>query len=50
MGLVGEIYIRANNFSNEDVVREMEALGGEVWMPPIGEWILYINYTSIGGP
>jgi predicted CoA-substrate-specific enzyme activase len=47
IGMVGEIYTRANKFSNENVVLEVEALGGEAWMPPIAEWILYTNYTSI---
>jgi predicted CoA-substrate-specific enzyme activase len=46
VGVVGEIYVRSNRFSNEDAVREIESLGGEVWMPPIGEWLLYVNYTS----
>ncbi|MBF0495252.1 MAG: CoA activase [Deltaproteobacteria bacterium] len=47
IGLVGEIYTRANRFSNENIVREIERLGGEVWMPPISEWILYSNHTAI---
>ncbi len=46
VGIIGEIYTRANKFANENAVREIEALGGEVWMPPIGEWLLYVNYTS----
>jgi len=46
VGIVGEIYTRANHFSNEDAVREIEALGGEVWMPPIGEWLLYVTHSS----
>ncbi len=46
VGVVGEIYTRANTFSNEDTVREIEALGGEVWMAPISEWLLYVNYTA----
>ena len=46
VGIVGEIYCRANQFSNENAVREIEALGGEVWMPPIGEWLLYVTHSS----
>ena len=46
VGVVGEIYVRSNRFANEDVVREIEALGGEVWMPPISEWLHYVNYTT----
>ena len=47
IGMVGEIYTRANKFSNENVVLEVEALGGEAWLPPIAEWILYTNHTAL---
>ena len=46
IGMVGEIYVRSNKFSNEDTVRQLEALGAEVMIPPIGEWIYYTNHTS----
>lgn len=46
IGLVGEIYIRSNRFGNEDIIRKIEKLGGEVWMPPIGEWFFYLNFTG----
>jgi predicted CoA-substrate-specific enzyme activase len=46
IGVVGEIYIRSNAFSNEFIVKEMEKLGAEVWLPPISEWFLYLNFTS----
>ncbi len=46
VGIVGEIYVRANRFANEDLVRVLEEMGAEVWLPTIGEWIYYINYTS----
>jgi predicted CoA-substrate-specific enzyme activase len=46
VGVVGEIYTRANRFANENVVRLIEELGGEAWLPGIGEWVLYTNYTS----
>ncbi len=46
IGVVGEIYIRSNRFSNEDVVRQIEALGGEAWVAPISEWLLYVNTTA----
>jgi predicted nucleotide-binding protein (sugar kinase/HSP70/actin superfamily) len=45
VGIVGEIYVRSNRYANNDVVREVERLGGEVWMPPIAEWFLYTNHT-----
>ncbi|MGB8656371.1 MAG: acyl-CoA dehydratase activase [Candidatus Zixiibacteriota bacterium] len=44
IGVVGEIYIRSNRFSNNDVVRKVEALGGEVWLAGMGEWICYTTY------
>ena len=47
IGIVGEIYIRSNPFSNEFIVRELEKLGAEVWLPPISEWFLYLNFTSM---
>jgi predicted nucleotide-binding protein (sugar kinase/HSP70/actin superfamily) len=46
VGIVGEIYTRANRFANEDAISKIEALGGEVWMSPIAEWVLYINYIA----
>jgi predicted nucleotide-binding protein (sugar kinase/HSP70/actin superfamily) len=46
VGVVGEIYTRANRFANENVVRIIEELGGQAWMPSIAEWVLYTNYTS----
>ena len=46
VGIVGEIYTRANRFANEDVIRQVERMGGQAWMPTIGEWILYVNFTG----
>jgi predicted CoA-substrate-specific enzyme activase len=46
IGIVGEIYVRSNCFSNEHIVRKIEALGGEVWLAPLVEWIHYINTMS----
>jgi predicted nucleotide-binding protein (sugar kinase/HSP70/actin superfamily) len=46
IGVVGEIYVRSNRFSNENVVQQIEALGGEAWVAPISEWLLYINATA----
>lgn len=46
VGIVGEIYTRANRFANEDAIAKIEALGGEVWMSPIAEWVLYINFIA----
>jgi predicted nucleotide-binding protein (sugar kinase/HSP70/actin superfamily) len=46
IGVVGEIYIRANRFGNEDIVAKIERLGGEAWVAPMGEWLLYLNATA----
>ena len=46
VGVVGEIYVRSNRFSNEHIITRIEELGGEVWMPPMSEWFFYINHCS----
>ena len=43
IGVVGEIFVRSHEFSNEDLVRKIEDLGGEVWLSPVEEWIYYVN-------
>jgi predicted nucleotide-binding protein (sugar kinase/HSP70/actin superfamily) len=47
IGIVGEIYCRLNNFSNQDLVRRLEAQGAECWMSDIGEWIAYTNMEEV---
>lgn len=44
IGLVGEIFCRQNNFSNDEVARRIERLGGECWLSDIGEWVWYVNW------
>jgi len=44
IGIVGEIFLRLHRFSNRDVARKIESLGGEAWVAPMGEWILYTTY------
>ncbi len=41
VGVVGEIFVRCNPFSNDYVVRAIETFGGEAWMAPFHEWVLY---------
>jgi predicted CoA-substrate-specific enzyme activase len=41
VGIVGEIYVRSNPFSNDDLLRSIEAAGGEAWLAPVTEWVLY---------
>lgn len=47
VGIVGEIYVRSNRFCNDHLVEKVEALGGEAWIAPLCEWILYMNITSM---
>jgi predicted CoA-substrate-specific enzyme activase len=44
IGVVGEIYIRSNRFSNHDVVKKIEKLGGEARIAPMAEWFFYTNF------
>jgi predicted nucleotide-binding protein (sugar kinase/HSP70/actin superfamily) len=43
IGVVGEIFCRLNTFANQDLIREIEAQGGECWLAGIAEWIWYTN-------
>jgi len=43
VGIVGEIYVRQNMFSNEHVIENIEAAGGEAWLAPMSEWIMYTS-------
>jgi predicted CoA-substrate-specific enzyme activase len=45
IGVVGEIFVRSNAFTNNFVVRKIEALGGEACLPPFEEWINYIAWS-----
>ncbi len=46
IGIVGEIFVRSNRFSNEDLARQIEALGGEAYLAPVEEWIYYVNHVG----
>ncbi|MDZ7335338.1 MAG: hypothetical protein ONB32_09265 [candidate division KSB1 bacterium] len=43
IGLVGEIYCRLDEASNEYLVNKLEELGAEVWISDIAEWAWYTN-------
>ncbi len=45
IGVVGEIFLRANRFSNNFLVQHLEDLGAEVWLAPMSEWVFYTNFT-----
>ena len=42
VGIVGEIYVRCNPFTNDNLVRSIEEYGGEAWLAPVSEWLLYV--------
>jgi len=47
VGINGEIFLRSNRFSNQDLVRECEKAGLEVTVSSIGEWMKYIFYRHV---
>lgn len=47
IGVVGEIFVRSHKFSNENLIKKIEALGGEVWLAPMEEWIYYVNLMGL---
>lgn len=47
IAIVGEIFCRLNNFSNQDLVRRLEAHGAECWMSDVSEWIAYTNIEEM---
>ena len=46
VGVVGEIFCRLNEFSNNDLIRHVEELGGECWLSDMCEWVWYTNYEE----
>jgi predicted nucleotide-binding protein (sugar kinase/HSP70/actin superfamily) len=47
IGVVGEIFCRLNNFSNEDILKVIEKAGAETWLAGIGEWVWYTNFDQL---
>ena len=45
VGIVGEIFVRNHAYSNNDIIKGVEALGGEVEIPPFGEWTSHTTAT-----
>ena len=46
VGIVGEIYVRCDPFSNEGLIDYIESLGAEVWLSPASEFLLYSTYSQ----
>jgi len=45
IGIVGEIYIRGNRLSNQNIVSTIEQYGGEACVAPMSEWFHYTAFT-----
>ncbi len=46
IGVVGEIFCRLNRFSNTDILRLVESMGGETWQSDVGEWVSYTDVEN----
>lgn len=46
IGIVGEIFVRTNAYSNENLVRAVEKHGGEAWLASVDEWVYYVNWCA----
>jgi len=44
IGIVGEIFVRSNAFANDGLIRKLEALGAQCGVPPMEEWLDYIDH------
>jgi len=48
VGIIGEIYVRGTEFSNNYVIRRVEALGGEATVSTMQEWVNFIDWERKG--
>jgi predicted CoA-substrate-specific enzyme activase len=46
VGVVGEIYVRCHAYANHQLVDTIEQLGGEAWVAPTTEWIMYTAWVE----
>jgi predicted nucleotide-binding protein (sugar kinase/HSP70/actin superfamily) len=46
IGIVGEIYLLTNGYSNQNLSRRIEDLGGEAACGGLSEWVNYTNYRE----
>ena len=43
IGVIGEIFCRLNTFSNEDLIKRIEAHGAEASLSHVAEWVAYTS-------
>lgn len=46
IGIVGEIYVRLNTFTNGNLIETIEDSGGEAWVAPLAEWFHYLSFLE----
>ena len=44
IGIIGEIFVRSNQFANDFLIRKLETIGAQCAVPPLEEWLDYIDY------
>ncbi|MCD4707114.1 MAG: acyl-CoA dehydratase activase [Candidatus Sabulitectum sp.] len=47
VAVFGEIYVRNDDYANDNTIRKLEALGAEVIYTPLTEWFDYVNHSYI---
>jgi len=47
IGLVGEIYLRFNDYANQEIIRQVEAARGEVLLTTMQEWAYFVNWDHV---
>ena len=47
VAVFGEIYVRNDDYANDNTILKLEALGAEVIYTPITEWFDYVNHSYI---
>ena len=47
IGVVGEIFVRCNQFANNFIMNRLEELGCEVTLPAFEEWLNYISFERV---
>ena len=45
IGIVGEIYVRFSPYANQDIIRRVEKLGGEVQLASMMEWLYLTTFN-----
>ena len=46
IGLVGEMYMRFATYSNQGIIRQVEAAGGEMMVSSMMEWFYFTNWSA----